>query len=273
MKNRQPIAIIGGYDFISKSFFSKVKLINNKSIYINVSSKRVKRKGVFNFEIYELKKILNVLKKSKVNELLFLGKINRPNLSKFKKDGEIDKYLPIFIDLFQKGDGNILNSVIKIFSQKGFKVISPRDISNSFFINKYELTSKVSEKDIYDIKKSIKLLNDLSKYDNAQSIIIVNGYIIAIEAAEGTDSLLIRSALIRKELKQLNVKAGLLVKLPKSNQSKLIDLPVIGMKTLNLVKKVNLNGIAINSKYTIVDNKSKVLNYAKDNDLKIYDIK
>ena len=39
------------------------------------------------------------------------------------------------------------------------------------------------------------------------------------------------------------------------------------MKTLNLVKKVNLNRIAINSKYTIIDNKSKVLNYAKDNDI------
>ena len=39
------------------------------------------------------------------------------------------------------------------------------------------------------------------------------------------------------------------------NQSRLIDLPVIGLKTIKLVKKVNLNGIAINGKYTMVDNK------------------
>jgi len=32
MKNSYPIAIIGGYDSISKSFFLKIKQINDKSI-------------------------------------------------------------------------------------------------------------------------------------------------------------------------------------------------------------------------------------------------
>ena len=76
------------------------------------------------------------------------------------------------------------------------------------------------------------MLNDLSKYDNAQSIVCINGYIIAIEAAEGTDRFNEKNSYnIRKKIKQLNEnKAGLLIKIPKKNQSKLIDLPVIGPK-------------------------------------------
>ena len=67
----------------------------------------VLKEKVYLILLYELKNILNVLKKVS-KWITFLGKINRPNLSKFKKDGEIDKYLPIFIDLFQKGDETYL---------------------------------------------------------------------------------------------------------------------------------------------------------------------
>ena len=73
------------------------------------------------------------------------------------------------------------------------------------------------ENDKKDKNKSIKLLNDLSKYDNAQSAVCINGYIMAIEAVEGTDSMLKRVISIRKNLNQLDIKAGILTKIPKKN--------------------------------------------------------
>ena len=100
----------------------------------------------------------------------------------------------------------------------------------------------------------------------------MNGYILAIEAAEGTDDLLKRTAIVRKKLKQLELNAGFLVKIPKKNQSKLIDLPVIGLKTLNLVKKANLSGIAINAKFTIIKNKIKFMKLAREYSINIYNI-
>ena len=38
---------------------------------------------------------------------------------------------------------------------------------------------------------------------------------------------------------QIQYKAGILTKLPKFNQSLLIDLPVLGVKTLKLIKKAS----------------------------------
>lgn len=273
MKSSRPIALIGGYDLISKSFYAKIKKIKNNSIFINVNNnKKIKRNGVFNHEIFHLKKILQTINKNKIVDILFLGKIDRPNFSNFRLDGEIDKYMPKLFNSFKKGDGNILLTVLEIFSSKGYNIISPKDISESFFFNKDELSSRISSKDKIDINKSIKLLNALSKYDNAQAIVTINGYIIAIEAAEGTDSLLKRVSSIRKKLNQLENKAGLLTKIPKKNHSKLIDLPVIGLKTLRLIKKANLNGIVINPKFTIVHNKKSFLRFARDYDLKIYSV-
>ncbi len=193
-------------------------------------------------------------------------------MSDFKSDGLIDKYIPLFLKLYKKGDGKILDSILEIFKREGLTILSPKKVSNSFFFNNSELCNSISNIDKIDLNKSINLLNDLSKYDNAQAAVIVNGYIIAIEAAEGTDNLLERVALVRKKINQLNNKAGLLVKIPKKNQSRLIDLPVIGLRTLKLVKKANLKGIAINAQLTIVHNKDNLLKFAKENKINIYKI-
>ena len=154
---------------------------------------------------------------------------------------------------------------------KYFKIISPREVSKSFFFNSEELDKLNSDNDAIDVDKSKKLLNEISKFDNAQAVVCVSGYIIAIEAAEGTDRLLNRVFDVRKNLNQLKSKAGILVKIPKKSQSKLVDLPVIGLNTLRLIKKANLNGIAIYPKHTLIHEKRKVLQYAKKYELKIYE--
>jgi DUF1009 family protein len=271
MKNNQSLAIIGGYDMISKAFFAECKKFNDNSIFINLNNNQIKNKKIYNFKIFQLKKIFDTLRINKINTLLFLGKINRPNLSNFKNDGEIEKYIPILLNSYQQGDGKILSSVLEIFIQNGFRIISPREVSKSFFLNTEELDELNYNKDAIDVDKSKKLLNKISKFDNAQSIVCVSGYIIAIEAAEGTDNLLNRVFDVRKNLNQLKFKAGILVKIPKKSQSKLVDLPVIGLNTLRLIKKANLNGVAIYPKHTLIHEKGKVLQYAKKYELKIYD--
>ncbi len=272
MLNNKPICIIGGYDLLSKSFFSELRAINPASIFINVNGKKPTQNNVFNYQIYELKKIFELLERNTINSILFLGKISRPNLNEFKTDGVIDKFIPLLMSSYKKGDGQVLSSVIKIFSKKGFKIENPRRLSNEFFLSKEECKEPISSSDKNDIKKSIAILNDLSKYDNAQSVVSVNGYIIAIEAAEGTDNLLKRTINIRKSLNQIQYKAGVLTKIPKKNQSKLVDLPVIGIKTLNYVKNANLNAIAIDTYNTMIYQKNLFLKKAKEHDLKIYDL-
>ncbi len=272
MKNDAPVCIIGGYDKLSKTFYDSILRSRNNSIFINVGKYKASTKNIFNLKIFELKKIFVLLKKNQINNVVFLGKIHRPDLSAFKQDGVIDKYIPILYKSFSKGDGSILSTVIEIFRQNFYTVLSPNKISSEFFFDKNEVKHPKTQNDKGDIFKATRILNELSKYDNAQSIVIVNGYIIAIEAAEGTDNLLKRSKKIREDLTQINKKEGVLIKIPKKKQSKLVDLPVIGPKTIRLTFKANLNGIAFNRKYTMVDNKHKTLKLASEYNINLYDV-
>ena len=123
--------------------------------------------------------------------------------------------------------------------------------------------------DKHDINKGVSLLNKISKYDNAQSVVISNGYILGVEATEGTDLLLKRVSLEKKKLK-LNKREGMLIKISKKAHSNAVDNPVIGPKTILNIVRANLNGIAIKKSNTIIFNKSKVIRLVKENKLNLY---
>ena len=272
MASKPSICIIGGYDDLSESLF---KILRNKyksTTFINLLSTNYHEENLYNFNIFELKKILDLLKSKNVKDIIFLGKIVRPDLSKFINDGIVEKYIPMLTEAYKKGDGAILDAVVDIFKEHNFRIVSPFKYCNDLCLNNSDVLKIHKKEDIIDIKKSSDLLDALSEFDNAQSVVCAEGYIIAIEAVEGTDSLLERSRHLRKNLDQLKIKSGFLVKKIKKNQSRFVDLPVVGPKTINLIKKANLKGLAIDIKNTLIYKKDDFLKLAKKNDLKIYNI-
>ena len=270
MATKGNVCIMGGYDDLSKSFFDELKKNRKQSIFLNFNKSKLKKKNIFNFEVYELKKILHLLKIKNISEIIFLGKINRPNLKNFKLDGEIDKYLPILSNAYKKGDDFLLKSILNIFKNHGYLIKSPLELGTSFSLNKDNLKIDPDFRTKMDIKKGRDILSALSKYDNAQSIVIIDGYIHAIEAAEGTDQMLKRVIEIRKRNKTINEKKGVLIKMVKKNQSKLVDLPVLGPKSIEIVAKANLASIALNPLLTLILNKKIFLKKAKKENIDLF---
>ena len=123
-----------------------------------------------------------------------------------------------------------------IFKEHNFRAASPFKYCKDLSLSNSDVLKKYKKEDIIDIKKSSELLDALSEFDNAQSVVCAEGYIIAIEAVEGTDALLHRSRQLRKDLDQFKTKSGFLVKKIKKSQSRFIDLPVVGPKTISLIK-------------------------------------
>ena len=270
MTTKKNICIMGGYDDLSKYFFDEMQKNKIKSIFLNFNKMKSKRKNIFNLEVYELKKILHILKLNQISEIILLGKIDRPNLKNFKLDGEIDKYLSVLHNAYKKGDDFLLKSILNIFKKYGYSIKSPLDLSTSFTLGKKDLKVDPNNKVKLDIKKGKSILLALSKFDNAQSIVIIDGYIIAIEAAEGTDQMLERVIKIRKRNKTINETKGVLVKMAKKNQSKLVDLPVLGPKTIEIVSKANLASIALDPFSTLILKKKLFLKRAARKNIDLF---
>lgn len=230
-----------------------------------------KYKNSYSLKITELGKAISVLKKKNCKNVIFLGKVERPEISLLKFDRKALFYLPRLFSAFKKGDGNILKEIIKIFKENKLNVVNsmkftPELIFKDKSINKI----RINNTDKSSISKGVRIIKSLSKFDIGQSVVINNGYVLAIEGPEGTDETIKRSLHLSKKYKLKN--KSILVKFPKANQDLRIDLPTIGFDTIKNCIKANIKGIAVKRAQNIVLDKDKIISLVKKNNFFIISI-
>ncbi|MFY9590029.1 LpxI family protein [Rickettsia endosymbiont of Halotydeus destructor] len=201
------------------------------------------------FKIGMVGAVIEYFKENDVQHLVFAGGINRPNIRSIG----VDKVGGVLLGKILKqkflGDDTILRVIANFFEEQGFKVIASSEIlKNNYFKNEVITALHPSAADMIDIELGIKVLKSLSDVDVGQSVITQNKYVLGIEAAEGTDNLIIRCSSLRQ-----TASGGVLIKIMKLNQDSRMDIPTIGPDTILNLAKYNYNGIAIGDTVIIID--------------------
>lgn len=212
-------------------------------------------------------KIVTELKKLKIkrfDSIIMIGGVKKPKLKELKPDFNSLKLIPMFTKkIIEGGDNNLLSFCIKKIEEIGFKIINIKDVLPELFLGKGVFTKISPKKDmIKDIRKGQKILQQISKFDIGQSIIIQKGNVVGIEGVQGTDFLIKNS---KNYL--VNDTNAILVKSTKQKQDLRVDLPTVGIKTMKNCKKSNIYGLAFTANNTIFLDVKKIISYCNENKL------
>jgi UDP-2,3-diacylglucosamine hydrolase len=223
-----------------------------------------KYKNSHSLKITELGKAISILKKNNCKNIIFIGKVKRPEISLLKFDRKALFYLPRLFSAFKKGDGNILKEIIKIFKEHKINVVNSMKFTPELIFKDRSINNvKIKNTDKSSIIKGASIIKSLSKFDIGQSVIINNGYVLAIEGPEGTDETIKRSLILSTKYKLKD--KSILVKFPKVNQDLRVDLPTIGLDTVKNCIKANIKGIVVKRSQNIILDKDKIINLTKKN--------
>ena len=86
----------------------------------------------------------------------------------------------------------------------------------------------------------------MGRFDIGQAAVVSKGYVLAVEAAEGTDRMLSRAGDLRQWGRDAkSPRVGVLLKMPKPGQEMRIDMPTIGPETIRRAAEAGLAGVAI----------------------------
>lgn len=193
-------------------------------------------------------------KSSGADEVVLIGSLRRPSFKELSMDlWTIRKVAKIGLSVF--GDDSILSVIVKEIEKEGFKVKGIQEILPELLIPAGLYTKhKPSKRAKVDINRGMEVLQGLGKLDIGQSAIIQQGMVIGVEAIEGTDALIKRCKdLMRKG------EAGVLVKMKKTGQETRVDLPTIGVTTVENAHASGLQGIAFEAGATLVVNLDAVV--------------
>lgn len=190
--------------------------------------------------------IITSLKQAEVQELIMVGAMTRPSLSSLAPDWRATKILAKIG--WRLGDDGLLRSVIKELEAEGFRVIGVADVMpNLLTVPGAYGKIEPSAQALTDIKKGQAVLRSLSSMDVGQAVVVQNGMVLGIEAAEGTDELIQRCQQLQRP-----GEGAVLVKMRKLGQEYRADLPAIGPVTLRYAAQAGFAGVAVEAGGTLI---------------------
>ena len=208
----------------------------------------------------EFGKIQRLLKDAGCSEVTLAGRVPRPNFSDIKFDARGALALPKLIGAARKGDDALLRAVLSVFEREGFAVIGS-DLAAAALVARDGMLSRrpPSEQDRADIARGFEVVRAIGGLDIGQAAVVCEGLVLAVEAAEGTDEMLRRVALLPEQIRGSGAaRRGVLVKAAKPAQERRVDLPVIGSRTVALAAAAGLSGIAVESGTVLIMGSSSV---------------
>lgn len=194
-----------------------------------------------------------------INKMTFVGALGHPNLSDLRPD------LWTFFALFrilknQRGYDSMAVAFIKTLKKSGYTVVAAQDLAPELtFEHAGVLTkTKPTRGDKKNIDRAIEVSHTIGAADIGASV-VVDKQVIAVEAAEGTAKMLERVVEMRHNHKKVS---GVFAKMTKPGQDLRIDIPAIGVDTVNAAADANLKGIVVNTKTCFIVDKPNVIKNA-----------
>lgn len=180
-------------------------------------------------------------------DIVFIGTLLRPAISQVRLDWKTIKIFPRILRAFRGGDDHLLTGVGKIFEDNGFRLVGAHEVAPEILMAAGTLGRHVpGDRDRRDIAHGLAVLSSLGEHDVGQAVVVGDGHVLAVEAAEGTDRMLARIADLRRDGRiRLPAGVGVLVKAPKKTQDRRFDLPTVGPETIEAAARAGLAGVAI----------------------------
>jgi DUF1009 family protein len=187
-------------------------------------------------------------------DMVFIGRVLRPTVRQLRFDFQTLRLVPRLVSMFRGGDGRLLDGVIAIFEEQGFKVIGAHEIAPQILMPLGALGARQpNSRDQADIARGLALLQAIGNFDVGQGVVVADNRVLAVEAAEGTDNMLAHLAELRRSGQvRAADRSGVLVKAPKPGQDRRIDLPSVGPRTIEAAARARLAGVAVVAGGTVI---------------------
>lgn len=197
---------------------------------------------------------IDLLRTHGATEIVLAGRVTRPKISALRPDLKGAKLLARIGPQLLSGDNQLLSSVVEFLEEEGFSVCGADDLMHELLAPEGMIGTIYPDKRAQsDIEVGAQMARAIGALDIGQAVIVQNGQVLGVECVEGTDALIMRCALLKPE-----PTGGVLVKAKKPQQEKRVDLPTIGLETVERVAAQGFAGIAIEAGGALIINRRDV---------------
>ena len=197
----------------------------------------------------ELSTLIETFKREHVQRAIMAGQVKHKQIfSCIRPDWRLAKLL---LSLGTRNTDSLLGAVAKVLAGEGITLENSTSFLEPLLAKSGVLTKRApSEQEKKNITYGRAVARHLAQYDIGQTVVIAEAACVAVEAMEGTDATIERAGQIMASLESdpsTLSRALTVVKIAKPNQDMRFDVPVIGVKTIEMMRKAGATCLALDA--------------------------
>ena len=184
---------------------------------------------------------------------IFAGQINPLSLFTARFDEETKGWLA---SLPCKTAHTVYGKLAFEFEKAGVPVLPASSFMDGHLPGEGVLTARApDEREMRDIAHGAVVMRDVGRHDVGQTVLVKDGMVLAVEAFEGTNAAIKRGG-------RLGGKGAVIVKGAREGHDMRFDIPVVGLKTLKVMRAAGVTALAFQAGRLILLDREKVLAFA-----------
>jgi DUF1009 family protein len=203
----------------------------------------------------ELSRTIELLHKEGVKRAVMAGQVKHNKIfSSIRPDWKLAKLL---MSLTSKNTDSLIGAVAKVLEEEGIQLVNSTAFLAPLVPAAGVLTKRApDENEAADIAYGRGIARQIAGLDLGQTVVIRGQACVAIEAMEGTDETIERAARIA-DGQRLTV-----VKVSKPKQDMRFDVPVVGLPTIEVMRRSSATALAIDAGRTLLFDREKLIETA-----------
>jgi UDP-2,3-diacylglucosamine hydrolase len=212
----------------------------------------------------ELSKLIETFQREGVSRAIMAGQVKHKQIfSAIRPDWRMAKLL---LALTTRNTDSLIGAVAKVLADEGITLESSTALLEPLLAKSGILTQrKPSEQEQKNIDYGRAVARQLAQHDIGQTVVIGDSACVAVEAMEGTDATIERAGQIMRSLHgdaSTLSRALTVVKIAKPNQDMRFDVPVIGVKTIEVMQAAGASCLAIDTGKCLLLDGDKIIDSA-----------
>jgi DUF1009 family protein len=212
----------------------------------------------------ELSKLIETFQREGVRRAIMAGQVRHKQIfSSIRPDWRLAKLL---LSLTTRNTDSLLGAIAKVLADEGITLEKSTWLLDPLLVKSGVLTRRQpTDQEHKNIEYGRAVARRLAEHDIGQTVVIAESACVAVEAMEGTDAAIERAGQIMRSLHgdpSTLSRALTVVKIAKPKQDMRFDVPVIGVKTIEVMQAAGASCLALDAEKCLLLDGQKVIDAA-----------
>jgi len=191
----------------------------------------------------QLGRLIDTCGEFSATHAVMAGQITPSNLFNMRPDM---RALMLLARLKRRNAESLFGAVAKALGDAGVEILPATTCLEDYLADEGHFAGpRPKQRQIDDVEFGFEIARDVAQLDIGQTVVVRNGTVLAVEAFEGTNETIRRGGALGRE-------SAVVVKVSKPNQDFRFDVPVIGMRTLEVAAESKIRVIGMECDRTLL---------------------